>query len=78
MAIIKKIETGTDFQSAMEMAELLRKNGEVTHGIMIYRTANGDLNYRLFAESASHITYVFGMLERVKMWLYAHSEWLER
>ncbi len=42
-------------------------NGEVTHGIICYRTVDGNINYRLF--NPEHMTYIIGLMERTKMFL---------
>ena len=41
------------------------KRGEITHGVIAYRSTNGDLSYRLI--NPDHSTYLIGLLERVKM-----------
>lgn len=38
--------------------------GRVTHGILCYRKSNGDLNWKIF--NTDHLTYIIGMMERVK------------
>jgi len=40
------------------------KAGQVSHAIICYRTTGGDLNWRQF--NSSHLTYILGMMERVK------------
>ena len=61
MTIIRLNQTEID--SAEEFTEQL-KAGDITHGIMVYRTIDGDLRYRLFG-GEGNITYIIGMLTRI-------------
>ena len=54
--------------SAKEFLELI-ENGEISHAVICYRKADGDLNYRLFNEE--HLTYLIGMMARVSFNLQA-------
>ena len=74
MGEIYQLKTGSDYQSALDMAEQLKPGKEeITHGIAMYRTKDGRVCYRLFADSADNLTYMFGLLERIKMWLFKEA-----
>lgn len=49
-------------ENAQEFADQV-KSGEVTHGVMIYRTTNGDIHWRAFCDGSG--TYVLGLLTRL-------------
>jgi len=55
-------------QSEVEMAESflsMTKSGEITHGVICYRSKNGDISYKVF--SPEHLTYTLGLMERCKI-----------
>jgi hypothetical protein len=53
----------SDVTAVEEFAEKVR-NHDVTHGVIIYRTVDGDLSYKIVG-SRDHGTYYQGMLTRV-------------
>lgn len=56
-----------DALSFIEIAEAFLediKNDRITHGVIAYRTKDDDVHYRLL--NCEHVTYLMGMLERVK------------
>lgn len=57
---------GTWTENAEEFTEQVR-NQEVTHGVMIYRTRNGNVHWRVFNTESG--TYILGLLERLKFLL---------
>jgi hypothetical protein len=48
--------------NAQEFADQVR-NGEVTHGLMIYRDTDGQVHWRIFNEESP--TYALGLISRL-------------
>ena len=40
------------------------KNGQITQGVCCYRLKNGDIRY--FLINSAHLTYIIGLMERIK------------
>ena len=62
MSNLIKLNKG-EIESAEEFAELVDA-GRITHGVIVYRTIDGDLKYRLFGGD-DYTTYFQGMLIRI-------------
>lgn len=60
--------------NAQEFLDDIRA-GRVTHGVMIYRTKEGEINYRVFDGESG--TYVLGLLSRLQFILNAGANIIE-
>lgn len=62
LASMKKMEGDDWAANAQEFADQV-KNKEVTHAVMIYRTDDGEVHWRIFNEGSG--TYILGLLARL-------------